>query len=132
MKNKITERKCKYCDIFISDIPQRIRCLDCHKYFIDNAMTSNKNTKNEDEFLKETRQDYVLNYVLAKHAKQDVIDVDLDDMLYLLLEITHDKRLKGLDYGEKFQVLLEFDEELKNNQNNIINDDEEHNPIQGI
>ena len=61
-----------------------------------------------------------------------MIDVDLEDMLYLLLEITYDKRPKGLDYGEEFQVLLEFDEELKKNQNNIINDDEEHNPIQGI
>ena len=56
--------------------------------------------------------------------------IDAEDMLYLFFEITYDNRLKGLDYEEEFQVSLEFDEELKNNQNNIINDDEEHDPIQ--
>ena len=42
MKSKNTDRKCKYCDIIISYIPRKIRCLDCHKKFLDNAMISHK------------------------------------------------------------------------------------------
>ena len=49
--------------------PTKIRCLDCHKKFIDNAMISNKIQKNENELLKE--------------IKQDMIHLDLEDTLYL-------------------------------------------------
>ena len=43
MKPKITDRKCKDCDIIISYIPRKIRCLDRHEKFIDNATISSKN-----------------------------------------------------------------------------------------
>ena len=39
---KITDRKCKDCDIIISFIPRKIRCYDCHNIYIENAMISNK------------------------------------------------------------------------------------------
>ena len=52
MKNKITERKCKDCDIIISYIPRKIKCLNCHQKNIDNAMIS---TKNDDELTKEQK-----------------------------------------------------------------------------
>ena len=54
MKNKITERKCKDCDTvrienvrivmgyIIDYIPRKVRCLDCHQKYIDNAMISTK------------------------------------------------------------------------------------------
>ena len=39
--------------------------------------------------------------------------IDLDDMIWLLIDAVYDMKKKGLDYGEEFEVLLELDEELK-------------------
>ena len=48
--------------------------------------------------------------------------IDLEEMIFLLLDITYDNRRKGLDWEEDFELLLELDEELKdsylNNNNN--------------
>ena len=54
--------------------------------------------------------------------------IDLEDMVWLLMDVIYDMKKAGLDYDEEFQVLLEINDELKNNHNNIIND----NPIQAI
>ena len=32
---KQTNRKCKDCELIIPFIPKRIRCINCHKGFID-------------------------------------------------------------------------------------------------
>ena len=42
MINKVSSRKCRDCDIILSYIPRMVRCFDCHKKYLDNAMISNK------------------------------------------------------------------------------------------
>ena len=51
-----------------------------------------------------------------------MIDVDLEDMVYLLMNVIYDMARDGLDYEEEFEVLLELDEELKDYHvnNNIM------------
>ena len=73
MINKITERKCKYCDTIISYIPRKVRCLDCHEKFLDNAMITSKNTKKselskQDELLKSL--DRNMNALIDSISKQ--------------------------------------------------------------
>ena len=48
--------------------------------------------------------------------------IDLEDMVWLLMDVIYDMKKAGLDYDEEFQVLLEINDELKNNHNNTIND----------
>ena len=110
MKVKITERKCKDCDVIISYIPRRIRCLVCHKKYIDNAMISTKTEQSRIE------------------TKEDDMVYGLEATILILLEIIYDMKKEGLDYEEEFEVLLEWDEELKNNNINNINDE----PKEGI
>ena len=43
MINKVSYRKCRDCNIILSYIPRTVRCFDCHKKYIDNAMIFNKN-----------------------------------------------------------------------------------------
>ena len=43
MINKVSLRKCRDCYIMLSYIPRMVRCFDCHKNYLDNAMISNKN-----------------------------------------------------------------------------------------
>ena len=40
MINKITDTNSKDCDVITSYIQREVRCLDCHKIYIDNAMIS--------------------------------------------------------------------------------------------
>ena len=47
MINKVSYRKCRDCDIMLSYIPRMVRCFDCHKKYLDNAMISNKNDSND-------------------------------------------------------------------------------------
>lgn len=127
MKNKITERKCKDCDVIISYIPRRIRCLDCHKKYIDNAMISTKPerisrkaniARNEDVDIEETKE-------------EDDMVYGLEAMILILLAIIYDMKKEGLDYEDEFEVLLlwdeefkkELDEKFKNNNINNINDE---------
>ena len=63
------------------------------------------------------------------------MEEDYDDMVYgleamilILLDIIYDMKRQGLDYEEEFEVLLEWDEEFKNNNVNNINDE----PKEGI
>ena len=42
-----------------------------------------------------------------------MVDVDLEDMVYSVLEIVYDNKRMGLDYEEDFQLLLELDDESK-------------------
>ena len=51
MKNKITGKKnlCRDCSIIMSNIPQKIRCSNCHQKYIDNAMIS---TQKHNDFTK--------------------------------------------------------------------------------
>ena len=53
MKNKITERKCKDCDVVFPYIPRKVRCGNCHQKYIDNAMITSK--KNDDDITKEQK-----------------------------------------------------------------------------
>ena len=46
----------------------------------------------------------------------------LEAMILILLDIIDDIKKEGLDYEEEFEVLLEWDEEFKNNNVNNIND----------
>ena len=46
MINKVSLRKCRDCYIMLSYIPRMVRCFDCHKKYLDNAMISNKNDSN--------------------------------------------------------------------------------------
>ena len=54
--------------------------------------------------------------------------IDIEEMIYLWLEIIYDNKRMGLDYGEDIQLLLELDEELEDFyiHNNITDE-----PIQG-
>ena len=47
MINKVSYRKCRDCNIIFSHIPRMVRCFDCHKKYLDNAMISNKNDSND-------------------------------------------------------------------------------------
>ena len=40
-------------------------------------------------------------------------DIDIEDMIWLLLDVVYDMKKAGLDYEEEFEVLVELDEELK-------------------
>ena len=70
MKNKITERKCKDCDIIISYIPRKIRCLTCHQKYLDNAIISTKMKKNDD-FTKGEQYEY-MKQAINKIENRDV------------------------------------------------------------
>ena len=117
MKNKITERKCKDCDVVISYIPRRIRCLDCHKKYIDNAMVSTKTERNSSEAKIVPNED-----INIEEAKEDDAVYGLEAMILILLEVIYDMKKQGLNYEDEFEVLLEWDEELKNNNLNNINE----------
>ena len=49
--NKVTSRKCRYCDTVLSNIPRIVRCFDCHKKYIDNAMISNQNDSKDKKMI---------------------------------------------------------------------------------
>ena len=117
MKNKITERKCKDCDVVISYIPRRIRCLDCHKKYIDNAMVSTKTERNSSEAKIVPNED-----INIEEAKEDYAVYGLEAMILILLDVIYDMKKQGLDYEDELEVLLEWDEELKNNNLNNINE----------
>ena len=117
MKNKITERKCKDCDVVISYIPRRIRCLDCHKKYIDNAMVSTKTERNSSEAKIVPNED-----INIEEAKEDDAVYGLEAMILILLDVIYDMKKQGLDYEDELEVLLEWDEELKNNNLNNINE----------
>ena len=117
MKNKITERKCKDCDVVISYIPRRIRCLDCHKKYIDNAMISTKTERNSSEAKIVPNED-----INIEEAKEDDAVYGLEAMILILLDVIYDMKKQGLDYEDELEVLLEWDEELKNNNLNNINE----------
>ena len=117
MKNKITERKCKDCDVVISYIPRRIRCLDCHKKYIDNAMISTKTERNSSEAKIVPNED-----INIEEAKEDDAVYGLEAMILILLDVIYDMKKQGLDYEDELEVLLEWDEEFKNNNFNNIND----------
>ena len=51
MINKVSYRKCRDCDIMLSYIPRMVRCFDCHKKYLDNAMISNKNDSNDKKMI---------------------------------------------------------------------------------
>lgn len=40
-------------------------------------------------------------------------DVNIEDMIWLLLDVIYDMKKVSLDYEEEFEVLVELDEELK-------------------
>ena len=40
-------------------------------------------------------------------------DIDIEDMIWLLLDVVYDMKKAGLDYEEEFEVLVELNEELK-------------------
>ena len=41
-KKIITERKCKDCDTIIEYRPRIVRCFDCHRKYLDDAMITTK------------------------------------------------------------------------------------------
>ena len=49
----------------------------------------------------------------------------LEAMILILLDVIYDMKKQGLDYEDELEVLLEWDEEFKNNNFNNINDIEE-------
>jgi len=52
--------------------------------------------------------------------------MDLEEIIFLLLDVTYDNRRKGLDWEEEYELLLELDEEYKDylkNNNNIDESD---------
>ena len=51
MINKVSLRKCRDCYIMLSYIPRMVRCFDCHKKYLDNAMISNKNDSNDKKMI---------------------------------------------------------------------------------
>ena len=46
----------------------------------------------------------------------------LEAMILILLDVIYDMKKQGLDYEDELEVLLEWDEELKNNNLNNINE----------
>ena len=46
MKAKSTERKCKDCEVIIPYIPRKIRCINCHKQFIDEGFLNSSRSNN--------------------------------------------------------------------------------------
>ena len=46
--------------------------------------------------------------------------VELEEMSYLLLNLCNDMNKNGLDYDEEFEVLLLWDEELKDSYYHIF------------
>ena len=57
--------------------------------------------------------------------KEDDTVYGLEAMILILLDVIYDMKKIGLDYEDELEVLLEWDEEFKNNNFNNINDIEE-------
>ena len=57
--------------------------------------------------------------------KEDDTVYGLEAMILILLDVIYDMKKQGLDYEDELEVLLEWDEEFKNNNFNNINDIEE-------
>ena len=71
MKNKITERKCKDCDVVFPYIPRKIRCGNCHQKYIDNAMIT---CKKNDDFTK-GKQYELMKQAISKLENRDVSSI---------------------------------------------------------
>ena len=54
--------------------------------------------------------------------KEDDTVYGLEAMILILLDVIYDMKKQGLDYEDELEVLLEWDEELKNNNLNNINE----------
>ena len=57
-------------------------------------------------------------YLLFLHTM-----IELEEMIFLLFNLCYDMNKIGLNYDEEFEVLLQWDEELKNSYNEIIEDE---------
>ena len=57
--------------------------------------------------------------------KEDDTVYGLEAMILILLDVIYDMKKQGLDYEDELEVLLEWDEEFKNNNFNNINNIEE-------
>ena len=58
--------------------------------------------------------------------------MDLEEIIFLLLDVTYDNRRKGLDWEEEYELLLELDEEYKDYLKNNNNIDESEGLLQKI
>ena len=54
--------------------------------------------------------------------------IQLEEMSFLLFDFCYDMKIKGLDYDDEFEVLLLWDQELKDNyeDNEIIENEDEN------
>ena len=52
--------------------------------------------------------------------------IELEEMSFLLFNLCNDMNKNGLDYDDKFEVLLLWDEELKQSYNHIFEDEDEN------
>ena len=54
--------------------------------------------------------------------------IQLEEMSFLLFDFCYDMKINGLDYDDEFEVLLLWDQELKDNyKDNEIFEDEDEN-----
>ena len=52
--------------------------------------------------------------------------IELEEMSFLLFNLCNDMNKNGLDYDEEFEVLLLWDNELKDSYNHIFEDEDEN------
>ena len=54
--------------------------------------------------------------------------IQLEEMSFLLFDFCYDMKINGLDYDDEFEVLLLWDQELKDNykDNEIIENEDEN------
>ena len=52
--------------------------------------------------------------------------IELEEMSFLLFYLCNDMNKNGLDYDEEFEVLILWDEELKDSYNEIIENEDEN------
>ena len=60
-------------------------------------------------------------YLLLLHTM-----IELEEMSFLLFNLCCEMLKNELDYDEEFEVLLEWDEELKDSYNHIFEDEDEN------
>ena len=52
--------------------------------------------------------------------------IELEEMSFLLFNLCSDMNKNVLDYDEEFEVLLQWDEELKDSHNEIVENEDEN------